>query len=378
MTPVEWYYARDNKQMGPVSAAELLRLATAGQLGPDDLVWHEGLTEWASARNVRGLFDGSGANAAVMAAQADAPPAVPEPPAAKRVAPSPPARHLVDTLLDGCRPHFNARFVETTAAAFRVCGSYGLFVAALVAAILAIALASKVSPLTCLLWGAIDVLALLTLHYVAGKCCDALDDVNRSVAVRLSSNLLPNCLAVLSILVGVAHLFGSVASAVETSFYVEILSGVAGFFALAYLAAVALNPAALGVSISPEPIAGEETPSAILFLLKALLRLTPVAFGVCVIYGTLFAGVACYLAFVEEPAGIAGDPIAIASAARYALYSAASLPLVAYVLFLLVNLILSLWRSVLSLPGKLDQLAENREPANEPSEQREATPATQQ
>jgi hypothetical protein len=55
MSPVEWYYARDNKQLGPVSPLELKRLADVGLLGPDDLVWHEGMTEWASASNVRGL-----------------------------------------------------------------------------------------------------------------------------------------------------------------------------------------------------------------------------------------------------------------------------------------------------------------------------------
>ena len=30
MSPVEWYYARDNKQMGPVSSLELKRLAAVG------------------------------------------------------------------------------------------------------------------------------------------------------------------------------------------------------------------------------------------------------------------------------------------------------------------------------------------------------------
>ena len=57
MTPIEWYYARGNKQMGPVTAVELKRLAGVGELHPDDLVWREGLTEWAPARSVRGLFE---------------------------------------------------------------------------------------------------------------------------------------------------------------------------------------------------------------------------------------------------------------------------------------------------------------------------------
>ena len=53
MTPIEWYYARGNKQMGPVTAVELKRLAAAGELHPDDLVWREGLTEWAPAERAR-------------------------------------------------------------------------------------------------------------------------------------------------------------------------------------------------------------------------------------------------------------------------------------------------------------------------------------
>jgi hypothetical protein len=43
--------------MGPVSAAELKRLALAGELRRDDLLWREGLTDWSAAKNVRGLFE---------------------------------------------------------------------------------------------------------------------------------------------------------------------------------------------------------------------------------------------------------------------------------------------------------------------------------
>ena len=41
MSQVEWYYARENKQTGPVSAVELKRLANAGELGP---------TTWSGVR----------------------------------------------------------------------------------------------------------------------------------------------------------------------------------------------------------------------------------------------------------------------------------------------------------------------------------------
>jgi len=54
----DWYYAKNGKQEGPVSAAQLKQLATAGQLTPDDLVFQEGGTQWVNASTVKGLFGG--------------------------------------------------------------------------------------------------------------------------------------------------------------------------------------------------------------------------------------------------------------------------------------------------------------------------------
>ncbi|MEX0978316.1 MAG: GYF domain-containing protein, partial [Pirellulales bacterium] len=56
MPEVLWYYARNDQQFGPVSAAELKQLADTGRLSPDDLLWREGMDTWATAINLRGLF----------------------------------------------------------------------------------------------------------------------------------------------------------------------------------------------------------------------------------------------------------------------------------------------------------------------------------
>jgi hypothetical protein len=56
MAEVQWYYARNNQQFGPVSAGELKQLADSGRLAPDDLLWREGMDAWATAINLRGLF----------------------------------------------------------------------------------------------------------------------------------------------------------------------------------------------------------------------------------------------------------------------------------------------------------------------------------
>lgn len=56
MPEVQWYYARNEQQFGPVSAAELKQLADSGRLSPDDLLWREGMESWATAVNLHGLF----------------------------------------------------------------------------------------------------------------------------------------------------------------------------------------------------------------------------------------------------------------------------------------------------------------------------------
>ena len=54
-----WHYAKDGDKHGPISSAELKRLANSGQLSPDDLVWREDMKEWRKASTIKGLLPSS-------------------------------------------------------------------------------------------------------------------------------------------------------------------------------------------------------------------------------------------------------------------------------------------------------------------------------
>jgi type IV pilus assembly protein PilA len=69
MAEVQWYYARNDQQFGPVSAAELKQLADGGNLSPDDLLWREGMDAWTTAINLRGLFGDDPSGKTVAAGQ---------------------------------------------------------------------------------------------------------------------------------------------------------------------------------------------------------------------------------------------------------------------------------------------------------------------
>jgi hypothetical protein len=48
----QWYLARDGKQHGPISEAELIQFIEQGHLQPTDLVWREGFADWRPAMTV--------------------------------------------------------------------------------------------------------------------------------------------------------------------------------------------------------------------------------------------------------------------------------------------------------------------------------------
>jgi len=52
----EWYYTSNGERVGPVRADKLKALASSGSLGPDDLVWKQGMNGWIKASRVKGLL----------------------------------------------------------------------------------------------------------------------------------------------------------------------------------------------------------------------------------------------------------------------------------------------------------------------------------
>lgn len=50
MSDAVWYYAVGEEQRGPVADADLAMLIGRGEMGPDTLVWRDGMSGWAAAR----------------------------------------------------------------------------------------------------------------------------------------------------------------------------------------------------------------------------------------------------------------------------------------------------------------------------------------
>lgn len=51
----DWYYSQGGQQQGPVADDAMRSMLAAGQVGGDDLVWCEGMTDWQAASSVAAL-----------------------------------------------------------------------------------------------------------------------------------------------------------------------------------------------------------------------------------------------------------------------------------------------------------------------------------
>ena len=395
MSPVEWYYAHGDQRAGPVLPAELKQLAAASELLPDDLVWREGMDQWVAARNVRGLFEepasegGETSSSAalpsvghgnappngrpaegfqpVSAMPATAPGLLPRPgeTALDRARPRS-AGHPLEIVLDSLRAQFTVGFVDSTTKIFVTGGHYCLYVAMLASFGAALTLGVKARSFDQVLWGVLWVLLLAVGQYSAGRFCVALDRLNRTTTGHVSTTVFLDSFALLNMVAGLAILLGSAVLAVRNDVYPLVplvLAGLVSFIVCEHLAFVSLNPETLNISVAADPRAGEEAIGMAAFLLKALLRLAPVAFGAGVVGGTLWLFYAYYQVFGSADLAVTGETAAVAT---WCIIGFAALPFVAYVLFLLFYLLVDVVRAVVSLPAKLDALRGENE--QEPKE----------
>lgn len=54
---MEWFYAKDGQQRGPVTFEKLVALARSGELTGRDVVWNASMQNWTPAGQVPGIFD---------------------------------------------------------------------------------------------------------------------------------------------------------------------------------------------------------------------------------------------------------------------------------------------------------------------------------
>lgn len=118
---MQWYYAKNGVQMGPVGIEELKAKLASGEVTGADMVWREGMPDWRKAAEVQELAVIPAAQSAATVSSDSQTPY--SPPSANPVPQSYPGAPV-----PGSGKATTAMVLGIVAAVFAVCGCYGIMV----------------------------------------------------------------------------------------------------------------------------------------------------------------------------------------------------------------------------------------------------------
>ncbi len=353
----DWYYSVGDQRSGPVSPAELKRVADAGHLQPTDLVWKDGMAQWVQARAVKGLF----ANALPVGAAATvaAPIMVSESTPSRRWPGRKPGNHdwhPFDLVVDAARKGCPVELADTIATTAGAAGVYGLYSSAALVLFGGVLLAVRTNMLGVMLFALGASIAVLVGQYVANRLLGALRGAIAANKIVLGSLAIPDSVFVIASVVTIGHGARCLYEAIQTRMIASVVEAVAILVVGAFTALVAITPRGLGVEVDPKCRAGQEAVGVLAFLFKLALRCTPLVFAAGVIYVTYQLVTLTYAIITSDVAGL--DAIMGRVAIQLLeLFTVLALPLVAYMLMLVYYLLLDVIMAIVSLPGRVDALA---------------------
>jgi hypothetical protein len=357
----EWYFQEGDERFGPISPAALKQLADSGRIKPDTLIWKDGLPSWAPAKSVKGLFS---------ATAAAGPNPEPTPSSSPPVRPPDPVErpnkgwHPFDLLVAAGRQAVPASLPATISRVAGVTGIYAVYAAALASLLVGIILAIRTNQFSALGIFAASAFAMIVIQYTAHRLLDASDEAVRANTSFLSSYAVPDCVFVLTVFGTLGGVVWLLWQSISEGSLNLALAAVAVLAVGVFVSMVALHPSEIRVLEKPECQASEDAIGFLTFIVKLFLRCAPILFAAAIVYGTYQLGYATVsiLRAEKEIAGFVGFR-AVATVGL--VLAATAIPFYAYLLTILYYLSLDVLSAIVSIPAKLDLIANGKANSSE-------------
>ena len=364
---MKYYYAdAQNKTAGPVSLEELQALVKAGALKSDPMVVPDGGTEWkplsaftaktAERETISSAFAPSQATERSNVGGSFVP-------FSRTI-----LGDLVAVPLKHIKRWLSEEFVNRSLAFDRNAGHLAILAGGALGLIYCIVTAIRANQLIPALVGIGFIIALAIAQFVAMQFLSAGDALIASTPHRVSSEAFLECCGLFALLGGLGVLASGLLMGIAlggVAAVMTIIPSLINAVFLLYLAALALNPQVVNISIGSGG-AGEEAVGILGFFLKAYLKLLPLLFFFVGIAGDMMIALS-FFSRTQEASAYGANPFSehsslgglVGFSSMFGGYGgiamvlfACLLPFIGYLLFLLFNLGLEVTRAILSLTGK--------------------------
>lgn len=257
------------------------------------------------------------------------------------------ASNLIDLFLKKVRDGFLLNFFENNQTSIIKWGLYGLYISAIIGAVISITLPVKYNGYiewgTSLSLGCGFIVYCLIAHYIAVKFIPNVDGIIKKAPSQMRSSAFLDVFSFLLITIGIFSLIGGLVFSIKNESFGLFLIGIFWFIWCAYLTSICLNPKIVNISIEEDITPAEEFIGLISLFIKAPLKMTPVIFGSCVILGILNI---CTIPFskYQYVREITDD---LTSAGYFYIFALA--PILGYLYFLVYYFSVDILTSILSL-----------------------------
>lgn len=233
-------------------------------------------------------------------------------------------------------------------------GHYGMIAAAGLGFIFALVVAIRLDSFSAFLYGLAWIVLVFVVQYTAVRFSTAGVKLVENNPASLSSKAFLDCFGFLAFIFGLIVFVFSIIWAIRGAGLSYFFIGLGVFILLEFLALVAFHPETASTKIVKEASAGQDALGIIVFYLKGVIKLIPIIFGIGIL-------VATFLLFIDF-IGVFGDKFKVESAWANGMNQAwqilliGLLPFLSYLFFLMYYLAVDVIRSILAVPGKLDEL----------------------
>ncbi|MEN8153179.1 MAG: hypothetical protein ABFR75_04090 [Acidobacteriota bacterium] len=261
---------------------------------------------------------------------------------------------LIEKFVDSMRKVLSLKLFEFLKRWLLTLGNCGFYVASGLALLIGIIAAIRMESFGVFATAIGFAVGFFILQYVAIRFAKAGDKLIENNETSLSSSAFLDSVALLSMIGGALIFLYYIYFAIKVGNIGPFIIGLGAFIFFELIAILSLNPKSITVNVVSETSAGQEAIGIMTFFMKTVMKLVPILFGLGVIIGTFMMLIHSFGLFKEGLgmsiawANVNSDMSMVALAAL--------LPFLAYIAFVFVFLIIDIYRAILAIPQKLDNL----------------------
>ncbi len=376
------YINQNDQQIGPFTVDEINQKLESGELVATDGAWIDGMSDW------KPLADEDFAAIGVVLPSEDeyytetvveAPPPRPSPPpaapdnpiadrikrggkemlsgtsefvskvkAAKDESEFLPYLKLIDAVLRWSKNMFSIKWLESMDGASRKIGLLASAGCALLMLAFGIIMSIKMGEAEPALMFSLALPGVAIAQFIAVKFLGAGRNLIDKSPGQISSKAFLECFALLLVLAALGACAGGIYMSIKGSQFLPIVAGFGLAMVLLYGVGASINHESVNVQLEKDTSIGEEAIGLFSFLIKLLMRLVPLVFGVTI--SVAFVGMVYFLIKLigaEALEAVFYAPLTFMCFAY--MLGALILPFAAYVVFLVYYLMIDLLRATLCL-----------------------------